>query len=222
MKKGMAFMDKSAILAAAANYVQDEFGHDSSGHDWWHMHRVAATARKIAREENANEFVCELAALLHDIADEKFNESEEEGIAKVEIWLHQNKVEQEVVRQIVEIIATMSYKGGHRPPMRTLEGQIVQDADRLDAIGAIGISRVFAYSGAHGRPIHDPDRLPRREWSPEQYRSGEGTAIHHFYEKLLKLKDMMNTQYAKRIAEERHQYMESFLHRFYSEWEGDK
>ncbi|KIL39476.1 phosphohydrolase [Gordoniibacillus kamchatkensis] len=200
--------------------VRAKLAHESSGHDWWHIHRVVRTVRTIAREEGADGFVCELTALLHDMADDKLNADPAAAQRELEAWLAASGVGPETAAHVLEIIATMSFKGGSRPPMRTLEGKVVQDADRLDAIGAVGISRVFAYSGAKNRPIHDPSVMPRERMTEAEYRSGNDTAINHFYEKLLKLKDLMNTDYGRRMAEERHRFMEAYLDRFYAEWEG--
>jgi uncharacterized protein len=213
-------MDKEKILAEAAAYARAELQKDSSGHDWWHIDRVTKLARRIAIAEGADPFVCELAALLHDIADEKLNESEQAGLSKVRDWLNANGVPEPEAKHVLEIIATMSFKGGNRPGMRTLEGRVVQDADRLDAIGAVGIARCFAYSGWKGQLIHDPEQKPRQQMTAEEYRTGKSTAINHFYEKLLLLKDRMNTEFAKEMAAERHRVMEEFLARFYQEWEG--
>jgi uncharacterized protein len=183
--------------------------------------RVARTACKIAQVEKADAFVCELAALLHDVADEKFNESEQAGLALVEQWLRKESIPALILQHVMEIIASLSFKGGNRPPMSTIEGQIVQDADRLDAIGAMGISRVFAFSGAKGRPIHIPNLAPRANMTPEEYRNGEDTAINHFHEKLLKLEALMNTAYGRKMAEQRHQFMLDYLKQFELEWEGN-
>jgi uncharacterized protein len=160
--------------------VREKLAADSSGHDWWHIYRVVQNAKTIAREENADPFVCELAALLHDMADEKLNADEAAAMRELERWL-EARVEPEISAHVLEIIATMSFKGGMRPPMRTLEGKVVQDADRLDAIGAVGIARVFAYSGWKARPIHDPSMAPRENMTAEEYRNGKDTAINHFY-----------------------------------------
>ncbi|WP_442601305.1 DUF4269 domain-containing protein [Paenibacillus sp. KN14-4R] len=214
--------EKAAILTRAHEYVQDQLKHDASGHDWWHIYRVVQTAKTIAKQEKANAFVCELAALMHDLADDKVIASEEEGLANIKTWLVSNRVDAKSIEAVLEIITTMSFKGGNRPPIRTLEGKVVQDADRLDAIGAMGISRVFAYSGAKQRIIHDPAIRPRENMTTAEYRSGEDTAINHFYEKLLKLKDLMNTNYGKQMADERHRFMENYLEQFYMEWDGLK
>jgi uncharacterized protein len=222
MLNGGKYMDITAqqrILANAAHFAQEKLAADSSGHDWWHVDRVARTACKIAQVEKADAFICQLAALLHDVADEKLNESEQAGLAIVMQWLQQQQVPVLILQHVMEIISSLSFKGGNRPPMRTLEGQIVQDADRLDAIGAMGISRVFAYSGAKGRPIHVPNLAPRINMTPEEYRNGKDTAINHFHEKLLKLKDLMNTTYGRKLAEQRHQFMLDYLKQFELEWE---
>lgn len=215
-------MDEQKILAEAEKYAKTVLERDRSGHDWWHIHRVVHTARKIAAEEGANQFVCQLAALLHDVADEKLHEDPVKAKEVLVSWLMENVEDRGIVSHVLEIIDTMSFKGGSQPPMRTLEGKVVQDADRLDAIGAIGIARTFAYAGAKGDLIYDPDLSPRDHLTPEEYRKGRSTSINHFYEKLLKLKDLMNTNYGKRMAEERHKFMERFLEQFYEEWEGNK
>jgi uncharacterized protein len=213
-------MNREQVIVAAVEFVRAALEKDSSGHDWWHIERVTKLAREIAAGEGADVYVCELAALLHDIADEKFNESEAAGLSRVREWLEAHDVEPEVTAHVLEIISTMSFKGGNRKPMATLEGQVVQDADRLDALGAIGIARTFAYSGWKGQAMHDPEFQPRTDMTAEEYRQGKSTAVAHFYEKLLKLREYMNTPYAKRLAEGRHQAMLDFLDRFYMEWEG--
>ncbi|MFC5446919.1 HD domain-containing protein [Paenibacillus aestuarii] len=210
------------ILQAAEALVKEKLERDSSGHDWWHIYRVVQTTKRIAAMEGADSFVCELAALLHDVADEKLNPDPAAAQRELEHWLAASGTPAAQVQHVLEIISTMSFKGGARPPMRTLEGQVVQDADRLDAIGAVGISRVFAYSGWKGRPIHDPSVTVREHMTEAEYRSGNDTAINHFYEKLLKLKELMNTAYARKMAEERHNFMEQYLTQFYAEWEGEK
>ena len=214
--------EQAAILADAAQYVQDEMRHDSTGHDWTHAERVVRLARTIAAEEQADPFRCELAALLHDIADAKLNPSEAIGLAKVRRWLESRSVPADDAEAVLEIISTLSFKGGNSPAMKTVEGKVVQDADRLDAIGAIGIARVFVYSGAKGRPIHDPSLAPRTSMTEAEYRSGRDTAINHFHEKLLKLKDRMNTDYGRRLAEGRHQVMLRYLAEFDAEWNGER
>ena len=211
--------DRSAILEQARAYARSELERDSSGHDWWHIVRVTRTAKALAALEQADEFVCELAALLHDIADEKLNGSKEAGLRKVTEWMERTGVPTSEREHVADIVATMSYGGGDGRPMATLEGRIVQDADRLDALGAIGIARTFAYSGWKGQLVYDPGLRPRQQMSREEYRSGRSTAINHFYEKLLKLKGLMNTEAGRALAEERHQFMELYLRQFDKEWE---
>ncbi|NGZ75637.1 HD domain-containing protein [Saccharibacillus alkalitolerans] len=211
---------RAGILRAAAVLAKGELEHESSGHDWWHIHRVTKLAKTIAAEEGADLFVCELAALLHDLADEKLVDDHEAGMKRTESWMLENGASAEEASRVLEIISTMSFRGGSGSPMTTLEGRVVQDADRLDAIGAIGIARTFVYSGKKGRPMHDPNIPVRHKMTPEEYRSGNDTAINHFHEKLLKLQDLMNTDAGRRIAEERHSFMLEFLERFEREWNG--
>lgn len=213
-------MDKDGIIQQAEQYVRQQMSRDSSGHDYWHAQRVCNTAVRLAVLEEADRFVCELAALLHDVADEKLNESKETGLLKVQDWLEQHVPDREVSGHIMQIIETMSFGGGGRPPMETLEGQVVQDADRLDALGAIGIARTFAYTGWKGRSMHEPGSEPRVGMTEQEYRRNDGTAINHFYEKLLLLKDRMNTRAAREMAEERDAFMRQFLQQFYREWGG--
>ena len=207
-------------------FVYQELKDESSGHDWWHIHRVRNLTLTISQKERAQSidlFICEMAALLHDIADEKLNSSAESGEKKVKKWLENNKVENVKVNIIMDIILHLSFKGGtNKKTMASIEGKIVQDADRLDAIGAIGIARAMAYSGAKGQLIHNPDLVPRENMTVEEYRMTNGSAIMHFYEKLLKIKDGMNTEYGEKLAEHRHNYMKHYLEEFYSEWNGER
>lgn len=215
--------NKQAILEKARAYVFHELNGEASGHDWWHIHRVTNLARTIAQKEEADLFICELAALLHDLADGKLNETEAIGLQKIQTWLASNGLEPQDQDHIMDIIEHLSFKGGNQSQtVSTLEGQVVQDADRLDALGAIGIARTMAYSGHTGRPIHDPALKPRDQLTLEEYRSGQDTAIMHFYEKLLKLKDRMNTSYAKELAQERHRFLETYLEQFYAEWDAQR
>lgn len=193
--------------------------HDSSGHDWWHIVRVARSAKLLAGLEGGDPYICELAALLHDIADEKLNASKEAGLRRVENWLASASVKAIEAEHVMRIVSTMSYGGGGGAPMETIEGRVVQDADRLDAIGAIAAARTFVYSGWKGRLIYDPTVRPRASMTKEEYRSGKDTAINHFYEKLLKLKALLNTESARMLAEERHGFMERYLEAFDREWE---
>ncbi|MCC3381791.1 HD domain-containing protein [Paenibacillus farraposensis] len=205
------------MIEKAESFVQQQLEHDHSGHDWFHIDRVRKLALEIAAREGADLFICELAALLHDVADEKLNDSKQAGLDKVEQWLCLHVSDPHVVTHVKAIIATMSYNGGKNPPMETLEGQVVQDADRLDALGAIGIARTFMYAGSKGSIMHHPDK----DFSQYEYRAAGKSAIYHFYEKLLKLKDLMNTAYAKEMAVIRHQWMEMYLEQFYKEWNVD-
>ena len=208
------------ILAAAEAFAREALAHDSSGHDWSHIERVQRLARAIAADEGADVFICELAALLHDIADDKIAGDEETGLARVRAWLLANGAGAATIDRVMNIIATMSFAGGQRPEMTTLEGKVVQDADRLDAIGAVGIARTFAYGGAHGRVMHDPAIPPRTHMSRAEYRSGDAPTLNHFYEKLLLLKDRLNTARARQLAEARHRFMLEFLDHFTAEWDG--
>lgn len=214
-------MNQEQIITKAEKYVKQELGKDASGHDWWHSDRVRKLAVRIAKEEGADLFICELAALLHDVADAKLNLSEEVGLQKVDDWLMKQEVLPDVQKQVMGIIKNISFRAGrNRNKVLTLEGKVVQDADRLDAIGAIGIARTMAYAGSRGHLIHVPGTSIRTEMSVEEYRNHESTAIAHFYEKLLLLKNLMNTATGKRMAARRHAYMEDFLTEFYSEWDG--
>lgn len=215
-------MDKEMILNQTRQFVKELSNGEASGHDWWHIFRVTKTALTIAREEEADLFICEMAALLHDVADEKLNVSEADGLAKLICFLDSQSLSKTVQEELLTIIQGISYKGGHNQVELSLEGQVVQDADRLDALGAIGIARTMAYSGNKGRLIHDPAKQAREHLTLEDYRKGEDTAIMHFYEKLLKLKNLMNTQAGQRLAHQRHQFMETYLEQFYAEWEGKR
>ncbi|MDM5316342.1 HD domain-containing protein [Fictibacillus sp. b24] len=211
---------KHTMIDQTENFVKNKLKDESSGHDWYHIYRVRNLAEKIAEKEGANHFVCVMAALLHDIADEKIAGSEEEGLEEVKQWLESISVEDHYITHILSIISTMSFKGGNQTEMNSIEGKVVQDADRLDALGAIGIGRTFAYSGAKGQLMYDPEIPVREKMTKEQYRNEKSTAVNHFYEKLLKLKHGMNTSYARKLADDRHVFLESFLDQFFGEWEG--
>ncbi|UQZ36014.1 phosphohydrolase [Paenibacillus sp. PK3_47] len=212
-------MNTAQIITEAEAFARSELGQDTTGHDWWHTERVRNTAALIAQMEGADAFICTAAALLHDVADEKLNPSKAEGMRKVHNWLAERIEDEAQLTHIMQIIDTMSFSGGGGEPMATLEGRCVQDADRLDALGAIGIARTMVFSGAKGRPVYDPEIPPRDETLKQEYRDySKGTAVNHFYEKLLKLKDLMNTGYGRRLAEERHDFMVQYLEQFYREW----
>lgn len=216
-------MPNKHIISQTSAHVKQAMLGEGSGHDWWHIHRVWLNAKQIAQHEQADMLVVELAALLHDIADWKFHDGDEtKGAQVAQAWLGQFDIKQETVSHICQIITDLSYKGaGVSTPMPSIEGKIVQDADRLDAIGAIGIARTFAYGGSKRREIYNPDIKPELHASFEAYKKSEGTTINHFYEKLLLLKDRMNTQTARRIAETRHELMLNFLDSFYKEINGE-
>lgn len=211
-------MDKRWIIQKAEELVKQELGGDVTGHDWFHCDRVRKTALYIQQKENAGDrFLIELAALLHDIADDKLKANGENTLMD---FLKESGLDQAAAEQLLSIISTVSYKGGNNKPPDSIEGSIVQDADRLDAIGAIGIARVFAYGGKKGQPIYDPDISVRLDMTEQEYRHGKSSSIHHFYEKLLLLKDKMNTNAAKEMAEKRHQRMDMYLQEFLEEWNG--
>ena len=215
-------MNEEAILKQTEEYIKNKLSGEGSGHDWWHVYRVCKNAIHIGKHENTDLFVVQLAALLHDISDWKFNDGDDDvGPKLAREWLEKMQVEEDVISHVCKIIKEMSFKGaGVKTPIHTKEGMVVQDADRLDAIGAIGIARTFAYGGHKGREIYNPNIKPELHDSFEKYKSGTSPTINHFYEKLLLLKDLMNTKTAKKIAEERHKFMEQFLNRFYKEWDG--
>ncbi len=214
-------MIEGDVVTRTADRVRELLAGDASGHDWWHIERVRRMALRLAREEGADRHVVELAALLHDVGDWKSSGDPHAGAQHARAWLGSLGVGREVVEHVAEIVDTLSFKGAAVPTaMRTLEGKVVQDADRLDALGAIGIARAFAYGGSKGRLLHDPDAPPVLHASFEQYRSAGGATLAHFHEKLFLLRDRMNTATARRIADERHAYMEEFVERFLREWEG--
>jgi len=203
-------------------YVRGEQEGEGTGHDWWHSLRVSRLAKHIAKQEEADIHIVELSALLHDIADWKFTGGDETvGPAMAKECLFKAGAGKEVIDQICDIIRTISFKGaGVKNEMKIIEGKIVQDADRLDAIGAIGIARTFAYGGSRGREIYNPEIKPERHDTFEAYKNSNGPTLNHFDEKLLLLKDMLNTETAMKIAESRHRYMEQFREQFFSEWNG--
>ena len=198
-------MNEIEILQKAQEFIYKGFIGEGTGHDYFHIERVVKVARRIAKEENADLFLVELAAWLHDVGDYKLNDGIDKSEELISKFLNELNLPQEIISKTIEIVSQVSFSKGKTA--ETLEAQIVQDADRLDAIGAIGLARVFAYGGSKHREI----------WNPE---NPDETSIQHFYDKLLKLKDLMNTHSARKIAEERHLFMEEFLKKFYDEWEG--
>lgn len=216
-------MDMQTIIQKIATEVKQKLQGEGSGHDWWHIYRVWQVSKLIGRGEKADATIVELAALLHDIADWKFHNGDESvgpRIAREMLTAH--SVPENIIDDVCEIIATISFKGASvKTPMRTLEGRVVRDADRLDALGAIGIARAFAYGGHKGRPLHDPNIKPTMHRTKKAYMShSQGTTINHFYEKLLLLKNRMNTKSGKRLARGRHQFIKRYLKQFFNEWVG--
>lgn len=213
-------MNQEEVIRNTVSFVKEKFTGEGSGHDWWHIFRVWQNALYLARHEQADLFVVQLGALLHDIADYKFhNGVEKAGEVAARQWLATQAVTENITVAVCRIINEISFKGaGVATPMSTLEGRIVQDADRLDAIGAIGIARAFAYGGFTNREMHNPDIKPESHRSFETYKKNQGPTVNHFYEKLLLLKDRMQTASGKKLAVERHEYMLSFLNQFYQEW----
>ena len=214
----------STVIDNTVKYVQDTLKDAEGGHDWFHIYRVWKNALRIAEKEKADLLTINLAALLHDIADYKFHHGDETvGPKKAKAFLQTQKVDEKVIEHVVNIIANVSFKGGNfTTNFDSRELQIVQDADRLDAIGAIGIARTFNYGGFKKRALYDPAIKPNLNLTKEEYKSSTAPTINHFYEKLLLLKDLMNTTTGKESAEERHAFMEAYLETFYLEWEGEK
>ncbi|MEG0916157.1 MAG: HD domain-containing protein [Myroides sp.] len=203
-------------------FVKKELEGAEAGHDWFHIQRVYNNALNLLKSEQANEQVVVLGALLHDIADSKFHNGDETiGPKKAMDFMTSININDHVKDHVVKIIENISFKGGNfNKTFHSKELEIVQDADRLDAIGAIGIARTFNYGGYKNNGLYDPEIQPKLKMTKEEYKNHKGTTINHFYEKLLLLKDLMNTETGKKLAENRHQYMEGFLEQFYNEWEG--
>ncbi|HFI0446996.1 TPA: HD domain-containing protein [Streptococcus suis] len=216
-------MDQTQIVQNVAKYVEEKMTGEGSGHDWWHIVRVRNMAERIAEAEGGNLFICQIAALVHDLADDKLVDDEKQALQAIRQLLSHQGCSESDIEAIMDIIQNMSFKGGqaHQRTL-SLEGKIVQDADRLDAIGAIGIARTMAYSGNKNRVIHNPNLKVREDMTVEEYRSTNGSAITHFYEKLLKLKDLMNTVTGKKLARGRHDFLELYLQQFYQEWDGKR
>lgn len=210
------------VVRNTSEYVRDALSGEGSGHDWWHVRRVWKLAAHICEEERADRFVVQLAALLHDISDYKLNGGDVTlGPKMARAWLEGQGVEETSIAHVCEIVGEMSFKGaGDKSRMRTPEGMVVQDADRLDAIGAVGVARAFAYGGFKGAAMYDPEEETILHRSFEEYRGRTASTVGHFYEKLLLLKGRMNTAAARRIAAERHEFMETFLSQLFREWEG--
>ena len=212
---------ESKIIEEVKAEIKKQFEGEGTGHDWWHMVRVVNNALTIGRAENGNLFLIELSAWLHDIGDHKFHKETDAQERLITQILDDVGLKKEIQKEILAIVASVSYKGAKVDTLpSTLEGQVVQDADRLDAIGAIGIARAFAYGGNKERLLYHPKQPPVMHNDFEAYKNDEGHTVNHFYEKLLLLKERMQTSTGKKMAEDRHVYMESFLSQFYREWEG--
>ena len=207
-------------ITLTINFVKEKLEGAEAGHDWFHIERVWKLSKKIAEKEGGNLEVIELSALLHDIADPKFHNGDETLALKIsQNFLEEIHVEDELIEQVLFVIKNISFKNrAEAPENPPLELQIVQDADRLDAIGAIGIARTFNFGGFKNNLMYHPEIKPNLGMNKEEYKKSNGTTINHFYEKLLLLKDLMNTETAKKIASERHDFMLQFLDEFYKEW----
>lgn len=218
-------MNTEVLINRTVDFVKEQLANAEGGHDWWHIHRVWKTATTIAEKEpGANLLLVELSALLHDIADSKFHGGDDSvGPRIAGEFLESQGVDPALIKEVQLIISNISFKGGHNGSgYQSLELSIVQDADRLDAIGAIGIARAFNYGGFKNRPLYDPAQPPNLQKTVEQYKFNNDPTINHFYEKLLLLKDRMNTATGKAMAEQRHAFMEAYMEQFYAEWDGHR
>ncbi len=215
-------MNHEIIILKTIDFVKNVLAEAEGGHDWWHIYRVWKLSKHIAKHEDVDVFVVGLGALLHDIADSKFYGGDEEiGPLMAREFLTSQGIDEEVVAHIENIIKNISFKGGnHIQTFRSPELDVVQDADRLDAMGAVGIARTFSFGGYKGRGIFNPEIAPNLNMTKDEYKNSDAPSINHFYEKLLLLKDRMNTDTAKEIANHRHQYMLQYLDEFYKEWDG--
>lgn len=216
-------MSNPDLINKTILFVKGKLANAEGGHDWFHIQRVYKNALLIANGENCDETVVKLGALLHDIADSKFHAGDETvGPKMARQFLESEGASEAIISHVIQIINNISFKGGKtEKTFSSIELDIVQDADRLDAIGAIGIARAFNYGGFKNRTMHDPQIAPNLQMSKEEYKNSDAPTINHFYEKLLLLKDKMNTETGKQIAEQRHQYMQEFLAQFYAEWDGE-
>jgi len=220
----MDSLSEKQTIQNTIHFVKTELKDAEGGHDWFHIERVYKNTLLIAKNEDVDKMVVLLGALLHDIADSKFHNGDETvGPKKAREFLISQNVSEEIIAHVSKIIENISFKGGNNPQIfNSKELDVVQDADRLDAIGAIGIARTFNYGGFKGRKLYDPKIRPNLNMTSQEYKASNAPTINHFYEKLLLLKDKMNTETGLKIAEERHRFMESFLQQFYDEWEGKK
>lgn len=213
-------MNRHQIIEKTAVFIANEFASEGSGHDWFHVDRVRRLALHIGQMEGSEPFITEMAALLHDLDDWKITNDQSHFPLRAKMWLLEMEVEADVASEILHVIEDVSYQGaGIETPVRSVEGAVVQDADRLDAIGAIGIARTFAYGGNKNRLIYDPAVAPVLHTDFQSYKNSTAPTVNHFYEKLLLLKDRMNTLTAQSMAEQRHRFMEIYLEHFFNEWE---
>ena len=217
-------MTNPDLISKTILFVKEKLENAEGGHDWFHIERVFKNAVLISKNEVCDVTVVKLGALLHDIADSKFHDGDETvGPRIAREFLESENVDEQIITHVVNIIENISYKGGNfEKKFSSIELDVVQDADRLDAIGAIGIARTFNYGGFKNRALYDPNIAPNSSMTKEEYKKNDSPTLNHFYEKLLLLKDKMNTQTGKQIAQERHRYMEGYLAQFYAEWEGEK
>ena len=217
-------MTNPDLISKTILFVKEKLENAEGGHDWFHIERVYKNAVLISKNEVCDVTIVKLGALLHDIADSKFHDGDETvGPRVAREFLESENVDEEIIAHVVNIIENISYKGGNfEKKFSSIELDVVQDADRLDAIGAIGIARTFNYGGFKNRALYDPNIAPISSMTKEEYKKNDSPTLNHFYEKLLLLKDKINTETGKQIAQERHQYMQGFLSQFYAEWEGEK
>ena len=213
-------MNKEKIIQKVEDYIKETLSNEPTGHDWWHSWRVWKMSKEITKKEGGDLFIIELAALLHDVADWKFHDGNiKVGSEKAKTLLKNLGVNDKSIKHICHIIDNVSFKGaGVKNKIKTREGMVVQDADRLDVIGAVGIARTFAYGGFKGREIYNPAIKPKLHKSFKEYKKNKSTSINHFYEKLLLLKDRLNTKTAKKIAQKRHEFIKNYLKQFFKEW----
>jgi len=216
-------MNQEQIIGKAVEFVKEVLADAEGGHDWWHIYRVWKSSKQLAQSEKVDLFIVELGALLHDIADSKFHDGDETvGPRKARTFLDSLNVNEVVISHVENIITNISYKGGNQlQKFKSPELDVIQDADRLDAMGAIGIARTFNYGGHKNREIYNPEIAPNLNMTKEEYKNSMAPTLNHFYEKLLLLKDRMNTKAGREMAEQRHKFMQIYLDQFYLEWEGE-
>lgn len=217
-------MNTQATIRKTVSFVKERLSQEGTGHDWWHIERVWNNAKFINKKEKADQFIIDLAVLLHDVGDRKVIGQKEDDYTIAEDFLRKNNIDDDVVGDVMFIIKNMSFSSSLSKKRNDVskEFQVVQDADRLDALGAIGIARLFAYGGSRQRPLYDPTRKAQKINTKANYRKPNSSSFHHFYEKILLLKDLMNTKTAASIATKRHRYIEAYMKEFLLEWEGER